>query len=64
MNKLIVLVAVLLTGCAGLPQSLPPAKFSEAVRAGELGGYNLATQPKGETRIYQWGSPTPITIRP
>ena len=64
MTRLILLVAVFITGCAGLPQSLPPAKFSEAVRAGEYGGYNGATPPKGEVRIYQLGSPTPITIRP
>lgn len=63
MNTLILLVAVLLTGCAGLPQSLPPTKFTQAVRAGEYGGYNGATPPRGEARIYQWGSPTPTTIR-
>ena len=59
----IILATFLITACAGLPQSLPPAKFSEAVRAGEYGGYNSVTQTKGEARIYQWGSPTPTTIR-
>lgn len=63
MKNLIILATVIITGCAGLPQSLPPAKFSEAVRAGEYGGYNSASGPKGEARIYQWGSPTPTTIR-
>jgi len=64
MKTLILLVAVIITGCAGLPQSLPPHQFTQAVRAGEYGGYNSAHNPKGEVRIYQWGSPTPITIRP
>lgn len=60
----IILVTVMITACAGLPQSLPPEKFTQSVRAGEYGGYNSASGPKGEVRIYQWGSPTATTIRP
>lgn len=47
MKTLILLVAVIITGCAGLPQSLPPHQFTQAVRAGEYGGYNSAHTPPG-----------------
>lgn len=63
MKFTIMVVTVMITACAGLPQTLPADKFTQSVRAGEYGGYGGVMTPRGEARVYQWGSPTATTVR-
>jgi hypothetical protein len=54
----------LVTGCSALPQSLPPHQFHQNIARGQYQSMTERQNQPREARVYYWGTPTPITVRP